>query len=172
MRLVSFSSCVCRETDNKMWCLLELFYWMLMQYDGTHVRVHFLRQFQANFLFTNAPIEHYYWFLCRASDKMGGASRDSKLRSLDRSTMSSCKTSSSSEIDDNAGEVKVVVVGPARTGKTSLIQRFVTDKFSEVSCSCSFIPQASFYNGAIIWWWWEVKENKWKEISSIKWDLL
>lgn len=64
---------------------------------------------------------------------MGGASRDSKLRSLDRSTMSSCKTSSSSEADDISREVKVVVVGPARTGKTSLIQRFVNDKFSDVS---------------------------------------
>lgn len=67
---------------------------------------------------------------------MGGASRDSKQRSLDRSTMStmsSCKTSSSSEADDINREVKVVVVGPARTGKTSLIQRFVNDKFSDVS---------------------------------------
>lgn len=78
--------------------------------------------------YTNSSIP--IWFPLQ----MGGASRDSsKLRSLDRSTMSSCKTSSSSEADDISREVKVVVVGPARTGKTSLIQRFVNDKFSDVS---------------------------------------
>lgn len=64
--------------------------------------------------------------------KMGGGSRDGKLRSLDRSTMSSCNTTVSSDSSVDR-EVKVVVVGPAKTGKTSLIQRFVDDRFSNVS---------------------------------------
>lgn len=98
------------------------------------------------FLLCSYYVFNYRWlYLCAPlifmplsfiSFQMGGASRDSKQRSLDRSTMStmsSCKTSSSSEADDINREVKVVVVGPARTGKTSLIQRFVNDKFSDVS---------------------------------------
>lgn len=86
--------------------------------------------------YTFAPVPLIFMPLSFISFQMGGASRDSKQRSLDRSTMStmsSCKTSSSSEADDINREVKVVVVGPARTGKTSLIQRFVNDKFSDVS---------------------------------------
>lgn len=32
-------------------------------------------------------------------------------------------------------DVKVVVVGPAKSGKTALVQRFVNDTFSSVSIS-------------------------------------
>lgn len=36
---------------------------------------------------------------------------------------------------DPAQDCKVVVVGDSRCGKTSLIQRFITDEFNEVSIS-------------------------------------
>lgn len=79
----------------------------------------------------------YYRLYLQRQTKMGGGSRDGKLRSLDRSTMSSCNTTVSSEGSCVGREVKVVVVGPAKTGKTSLIQRFVDDRFSNVRIKAS-----------------------------------
>lgn len=123
----------CRMNRGHNW---QMAYWMMC----TYCSVFYV------FLICSYYVFNYRWlYLCAPlifmplsfiSFQMGGASRDSKQRSLDRSTMStmsSCKTSSSSEADDINREVKVVVVGPARTGKTSLIQRFVNDKFSDVS---------------------------------------
>lgn len=57
-----------------------------------------------------------------------GGNRD-KGSSLDRSSVSNTSSAGSSLERD----VKVVVAGPAKCGKTALIQRFVNDHFNDVS---------------------------------------